>query len=70
MSTGLPDNKANAILRKAADGKYGIAGVCVVSRLDPTKFPRNLRTIDDPHSTTWKASLQQSVPLKPSALLP
>lgn len=30
MAPNLHDNKAAAVLRKAAEGKYGIAGVCVV----------------------------------------
>ena len=30
MAHDLQNNKANAILRKAAKEKYGIAGVCVV----------------------------------------
>lgn len=28
----LSQNKANVMLRKAAEGKYAIPGVCVVSR--------------------------------------
>ena len=35
----LSQNKANVMLRKAAEGKYAIPGVCVVSLDHPTYVP-------------------------------
>ena len=65
MVYNAEENKANAILRRAAEGKYGIAGVCVVSRKchGHTKAFANIGS-----STTWKAFWQQSALPKQNGL--
>ena len=57
----LSQNKANVMLRKAAEGKYGIPGVCVVS------VPTNWTHKPFPESPP-KPVAQQSLPQLPSLL--
>lgn len=60
----LSQNKANVMLRKAAEGKYAIAGVCVVSNPSASS-PTALQA--SPHSQT---STNSTILRGPFSLLP
>lgn len=54
----LSQNKANVMLRKAAEGKYGVAGVCVVSLANPSPDPDRAPSIAKPLSSSPPPSTQ------------